>query len=102
MRRPRRAACSAVIAPLATTFTGSARRRSAAATNALATSMSSTTANGGSARTLKGTAGIRSTRPSGLGTCGPSTVPMRIAPTVTPTRRPIAAAVRSMPASMRP
>ena len=64
--------------------------------------MSSTTANGGSASTLNGTAGMRSTRPSGLGTWGPSTVPMRIAPTVTPTRRPIAAAVRSMPASMSP
>ncbi len=80
MRRPRRAACRAVIAPLATTFTGSARRRSAAATKALATTVSSTTANGGSASTLNGTAGIRSTRPSGLGTCGPRTVPIRIAP----------------------
>ena len=59
------------MAPLATTFTGSASRRSAAATKARAASMSSTTANGGSASTLNGTAGMRSRRPSGLGTCGP-------------------------------
>ena len=74
MRRPRRAACSAVMAPLATTLTGSANRRRAAATKARAASRSSTTANGGSASALNGTTGIRNTRPSGLGTCGPSTV----------------------------
>ena len=43
----------------------------AAATNARAASASSTTVNGGSASTLNGTAGWRSSRPSGLGTCGP-------------------------------
>ena len=91
-----------MIAPLATTFTGSARRTRAAATKAVATSMSSTTAKGGSARTLNGTAGMRSTRPSGLGTWGPSTVPMRIAPTATPVARPIESAVCSIDASIRP
>ena len=40
---------------------------------ARAASTSSTTANGGSASTLNGTTGMRSRRPSGLGTCGPST-----------------------------
>ena len=54
-------------------LSGSARRALAAATKASAASCWWITANGGSARALNGTAGMRSRRPSGLGMWGPST-----------------------------
>ena len=70
-RRPRRIACSAVTAPEATMLSGWARRSRTATTKASAASCWCTTANGGSARALNGTAGMRRKRPSGLGMCGP-------------------------------
>ena len=81
MRRPRRIAWSAVIAPLATTLTGSSRRRSAAATNARAHSTSSTTANGGSASTLNGTPACAAAGRAGSARAARARLPRRSAPT---------------------
>ena len=79
-------ACRQVIAPLATTLTGSARPTRAAATIG---SCRVAVLDHGERRI--GEHGerhdrLRSIRPSGDGTCGPSTGARRTAPTLTPTR----------------
>ena len=72
-RPPRRAACHGVAAPAPTTLHGPSRRCSIAATIACAASSGCSTENGGSENALTGTTGSRSSRPSGLGTCEPTT-----------------------------
>ena len=101
-RLPRRAAWRTVVAPAATMFNGPSCRRRAAAAVAIAASRSSITANGGSASGLNGTAGRRSSRPSGLGTCGPSTGASRMRATGTSRSAPTSRAMRSTSASSRP
>ena len=83
-----RTAWLAVMAPGETTLTGPSTRLAAAATNAAAASWSSMTEKAGSASRLTGTAGSRSSRPSGLGTWGPITGASRSAVTGTSAAAP--------------
>ena len=95
----------AVTAPGETTLTAPSNRCAAAATMAVAASWSSITEKAGSASRLTGTAGRRSRRPSGLGTCGPTTGARRTAVTGTSAAaaacRPISSVVEERAAERR-
>ena len=78
-RPPMRTAWLAVTAPGETTLTGPSNRRGRGHDTAVAASWSSITEKAGSASRLTGTTGRRSSRPRGLGTCGPTTGARRTA-----------------------
>src|SRR6185437_13152196 len=77
-------------------------RRSIAATIASAESSGCRSENGGSENAPTGTTGKRNNRPSGLGTCDPSTGAYRITPTGIPHRNATPLPVASTASSERP
>ena len=97
-----RTAWLAVTAPGETTLTGPSNRRAAAATTAVAASWSSITEKAGSASRLVGTTGRRSNRPSGLGTCGPTTGASRTAVSDTSAAAAACRPISSVSRSERP